>query len=60
MRLCLFQVAIFGCGDASSYGDYFCDAMEELHTTFSAAGAQVVGSWPAEGYGHSESKVGDG
>jgi hypothetical protein len=54
------QVAIFGCGDAQAYGDYFCDAMEELATSFSAAGADLVGAWPADGYGHSDSKVGIG
>lgn len=51
------KVAIFGCGDAQAYGDYFCDAMEELAASFSAAGADLVGAWPAEGYGHSESKA---
>lgn len=33
------KVAIFGCGDSSGYGDYFCDAMEEMQRTFKEAGA---------------------
>ena len=27
-------IAIVGLGDSASYGDYFCDAMEELYTAF--------------------------
>lgn len=51
------KVAVFGCGDQHGYGDYFCDAMEELYSSFAAAGADMVGKWPTEGYEHSESKV---
>jgi flavodoxin len=51
------KVAVFGCGDQEGYGDYFCDAMEELYSAFTAAGADMVGTWPTEGYVHSESKV---
>jgi len=43
------KVAIFGCGDSSGYGDYFCDAMEEMQRTFKEAGATVVGAWAADG-----------
>lgn len=25
------KVAVFGCDDQYGYGDYFCDATEELH-----------------------------
>jgi flavodoxin len=51
------KVAVFGCGDQHGYGDYFCDAMEELYSSFKAAGCDMVGSWPTEGYEHSDSKV---
>lgn len=51
------KVAVFGCGDQVSYGDYYCDAMEELYSSFAAAGADMVGHWPTEGYEHSESKA---
>merc|ERR1712061_651669 len=30
-------VAVFGVGDQEGYGDNFCDGIEELHETFSAA-----------------------
>ena len=48
---------MFGCGDQHGYGDYFCDAMEELYASFAAAGCDMVGHWPSQGYEHSESKV---
>lgn len=50
-------VACFGCADAVSYSEYFCDAVEELYTTFSATGATMVGMWPSKGYDHHESKA---
>merc|ERR1712151_1217578 len=49
-------VAVFGCGDSQAYGDNFCDGIEELHETFKAAGAKMVGYVDASGYQHQESK----
>jgi len=43
------KVAVFGCGDSSGYGDYFCDAIEEVHNTFKDAGASLIGYWAADG-----------
>ena len=54
MRGC--SVAILGLGDSSSYADYFCDAMEELHTAFSQAGARMVGHVSTDGYNFNASK----
>jgi len=54
--LCGKPVAVFGTGDSVSYGDNFCDAIEELHSTFSAAGAKMLGYVASDGYQHSESK----
>merc|ERR1712066_1101031 len=54
-------VAIFGCGDSQAYGDNFCDGIEELHETFKAAGAKMLGYVSASDYDYSESKsVSDG
>ncbi|EIE22982.1 flavodoxin IsiB [Coccomyxa subellipsoidea C-169] len=55
-------VAVFGLGDSIGYGEYFCDAMEELYSSFKASGAKMVGHWPADGYQHEDSKalLGDG
>jgi len=61
LDLCGKPVAIFGTGDSAGYGDNFCDAIEELHSTFSAAGAKMVGYVDASGYQHTDSKsVADG
>jgi len=49
-------VAVFGCGDSQGYADNFCDAIEEMHSTFEAAGAKMLGYVDASGYGHAESK----
>merc|ERR1712060_753842 len=49
-------VAVFGCGDSEGYGDNFCDGIEELHETFKAAGAKLVGYVDSSSYNHSESK----
>lgn len=51
------KVAVYGLGDQVSYGDYYCDAMEELYSTFKAAGADMVGNWPSTGYEHAFSKA---
>jgi len=50
------KVAVFGCGDSGSYSDYFCDALDEVYTTFSGAGAEMVGHFSTEGYEFDESK----
>merc|ERR1719325_297580 len=50
------SVAVFGCGDSGAYGDNFCDGIEELHSTFEAAGAKLIGYVGSAGYAHSESK----
>lgn len=50
-------VAVFGLGDAVGYSEYFCDAMEEIYSTFKAAGAKMIGHWPADGYEHEGSKA---
>ncbi|DBB17496.1 hypothetical protein WJX82_011312 [Trebouxia sp. C0006] len=50
-------VAVFGLGDSIGYGDYFCDAMEEIYNTFKATGAKMVGHWPTQGYDHEGSKA---
>lgn len=50
-------VAVFGTGDSVSYGDYFADAIAELHERFAARGAKMVGAVPVDGYQHTESKA---
>merc|ERR1712039_1117157 len=42
------------------YADNFCDGIEELNSTFKAAGADVIGYVDAGSYNHSESKSDQG
>jgi flavodoxin I len=53
-------VAVFGTGDSAGYGDNFCDGIEEMYSTFKAAGATMVGSVDSGSYAHSESKSDQG
>lgn len=53
-------VAVFGLGDSGSYGDNFCDGIEELNATFAAAGAKLIGYVDSGNYSHSESKSDQG
>ena len=50
-------VAVFGLGDSCGYGEYFCDAIEELHDAFAAAGANMIGYVSPEGYNFTDSKA---
>ena len=49
-------VAVFGLGDSCGYGDYFCDAIEELHDAFESAGGKMIGYVSPEGYDFTDSK----
>lgn len=51
------KVAIFGCGDQQSYGDYYCDAAGELYDCFKLAGCTVYGLTSTDGYDHISSKA---
>ena len=50
------KVAVFGLGDSQSYSDNFCDAIEEIHSHFQGAGAEMVGYVAADGYTYDDSK----
>ena len=43
-------VALFACGDSSSYSDTFCDAMGLIYQEIANSGAIIVGQTPTEGY----------
>ena len=40
------KVALFGCGDSSSFSDTFCSAMGEIHDGLAATGCTFVRSMP--------------
>jgi len=50
------HVAVFGCGDQSSYAENFADATGELHDVLQNLGAKVFGYTSQEGYEHEDSK----
>ena len=43
-------VALFGCGDSSSFSDTFCDAMGIIYNELQGTGAKFIGSIDASGY----------
>ena len=49
-KLPYLVVAILLCGD------YFCDAIEELHAAFEPSGAELIGKTDPAGYDFSDSK----
>ena len=44
------KVALFGCGDSSSYSDTFCDAMSIIYNEIAGSGANLVGKVSTDGY----------
>lgn len=44
------QVALFGCGDSSSYSDTFCDAMGVIAKSLESTGCEFTGQIPVDGY----------
>lgn len=43
-------IALYGLGDQVNYPDEYLDAMGELYDAIVDAGADVIGSWPTDGY----------
>ena len=48
-------VAIFGCGDSSSFADTFCDAIGIIYTDLQGTGCRFIGSVPTDGYTYDDS-----
>jgi len=44
------RIAFFGLGAQERYADRFCSSLLKLYEYFRDRGAEVVGSWPTEGY----------
>lgn len=49
--------ALFGLGDQRGYGDYYLDAMGDLHDVIVKNGAIIVGNWPIAGYDFESSRA---
>lgn len=43
-------IALFGCGDAESYGDTFVGGMAEIYNTLIGSGATIIGAVDVAGY----------
>ncbi len=50
-------VAVFGCGDSSSYADSFCDAIGIIAKTANAAGAEIIGKVDTSNYSYDDSQA---
>ena len=48
-------IALFGCGDAESYGDTFVGGMGELYDAVKNSGAHLVGRVSTDGYSYDDS-----
>ncbi|MDO4692469.1 MAG: flavodoxin [Porphyromonadaceae bacterium] len=45
-------VGLFGCGDADSYPDSFCEALAEIKQDLSGSGCRFIGAYTPEGYSY--------
>ena len=50
-------VALFGCGDSSSYSDSFCGGMGEMYNELKDSGAKIVGAVSSDGYDFDDSSA---
>lgn len=51
------KVALFGCGDADSYPDTFCDAIGLIYEALQGTGCTFTGDFVPEGYSATNSLV---
>lgn len=51
------KVALFGCGDSSSYSDTFCDAVGKIHAAIKNKGCTIIGQTSTEGYSYDSSEA---
>lgn len=51
------KVALFGCGDSSSYSDTFCDAVGKIYDVVKDKGCQIIGQVNSEGYTYDSSEA---
>ncbi|GAD05739.1 flavodoxin [Porphyromonas crevioricanis] len=49
-------VGLFGCGDASCYGDTFCDALATIKEGLAGSGCTFAGNMSKDGYSFDESR----
>ncbi|MDR2130473.1 MAG: flavodoxin FldA [Odoribacteraceae bacterium] len=49
------RVALFGCGDSTSFGSSFCDALGIIHGELQGSGCQFIGAVEDQGYAYEAS-----
>lgn len=49
-------IALFGCGDSSSYSDTFCNAMGIIYEAIKGTGAKFIGQVSTDSYTYDESE----
>ena len=51
------KVALFGCGDSSSYPDSFCDALGKIYEAIKGKGCTIIGTVDPKGYTYDASEA---
>ncbi|MDU1889265.1 MAG: flavodoxin [Dysgonomonas sp.] len=51
------KVALFGCGDSSSYSDTFGDALAKIYDEIKGKGCQLIGQVSTDGYTYDSSEA---
>ncbi|MDR2950340.1 MAG: flavodoxin [Prevotella sp.] len=51
------KVALFGCGDSSSYSDTFCDGVGKIYDAVKDKGCQLIGKVSSESYTYDSSEA---
>ncbi len=55
-NLCGKKVALFGCGDSSSYSDTFCDALATIKQELANTGCSFIGAYAPEDYSYDDTR----
>lgn len=50
-------IALFGCGDAESYPDTFCEALAVIHDDLVNTGGEFIGAFVPEGFPDTDSRL---
>lgn len=50
------KIALFGCGDSSSYSDTFCDALSKIYQGIQNKGIILIGRTSTDGYTYDSSE----
>lgn len=53
-------VGLFGCGDADSYPDSFCEALAEIKDALAGSGCKFIGAYAPEGYTYDATRSEEG